>query len=70
MRKGTFATMIPYLEDPEATKKWEVAAHLESWNSGPGILGVKENSGEKIYYLMSDSLEAEPKHLGKQISGK
>lgn len=38
--------------------------HIESWNSGPEMLAGKESSGEKIYYPMSDSLEAEPDRDG------
>lgn len=58
--KRAFCYPASHLEGPEATRKWEVAVHLESWNSSPGMLEGKENSGEKTYYLMSDSLEAEP----------
>lgn len=60
MGNGPFATLLRYLEGPAVTRKWEVASHLERGNSGPGMLARKENSGQKIYYPMSDSLEAEP----------
>lgn len=36
-----------------------MAIHLESWNSGPGRLAGKENSGEGSYYLISGFLEVE-----------